>query len=237
MKPVHSYGLWLALLVLLTLSCQTVTGLVKGKATATPFRPAPTEAPLANPAPTEAPLTNPAPTEQPQAGPTAAPPAASGSQAPTLGTPDETKAALQAHPESVLEALANESYTGSELEQMNKTFAYTIDLPGDQPALWEFGWCAATSTILADNLKHISPRFFMNDLPVDISKFYALDSQTANPNTNQSVQCHSYAMVVTHWPQGQTKLETVVTFDAKLNDGMSDYQPGLQTFDYTVTRP
>jgi len=228
MKSFRSIGLWVTFLALLTLSCQAVTGLVAGKPTAAPLRPTSTEAPAAKPAPTE----------RPQARPTAAtPPPASGAEAPTLGTLDETKTAVEAHPDSVLEALANERYTSSDLAQMNKTFPFTIDLAGDNPALWEFGWCATTQAILADNLKHITPQFIMNDAPVDIGKFYAFDSQSTDSQTNQSIQCHTYAVVVTHWPQGESKLQTVVTFDAKLNDGMSDYEAGSQTFDYTVTRP
>ncbi len=226
MKPFRSFGLWLTLVVLLSLSCQAVTRLVEGQAAATPLPPASTEAPAANPAPTE----------RPQAGPTETPPPASSAQAPTLGSLDETKAALNANPNSVLEALANEHYTASDLAQMNKTFPFTIDLAGDNPALWEYGWCATTAAILADNLKHISPEFSMNGQLVDIGKFYAFDSQSTDSQTNQTIQCHSYAVVVTHWPQGESKLQTVVTFDAKLNDGMSDYEPGTQTFDYTVTR-
>jgi hypothetical protein len=227
MKPIRSFGLWLTLLVLLTLSCQAVTGLVKGNATATPLRPTSTEAPGANPTPTE----------RPQAGPTATPPPASNAGTPTLGTVAETKAALQASPDSVLEALANERYTASDLAQMNKTFPFTIDLTGDDPALWEFGWCATTTAILTDNLKHISPQFLMNSVPVDIGKFYAFDSQSTDSQSNATLQCHSYAVLVSHWPAGETLLQTRVTFDAKLNDGIGDYQPGAQTFDYTVTRP
>jgi hypothetical protein len=144
MKPVRSFGLWLTLFVLLTLGCQTVTRLVMGQATATPFSPVPTEAPVATSVPTETPQANLAPTESSQSGPTETPPAASNAQAPTLGTLDETKAAIQANPNNVLEALANESYTPNDLMQMNRTFPFTVDLTADQPVLWEFGWCATT---------------------------------------------------------------------------------------------
>ncbi len=226
MRPFRSFGLWLTLLVLLSLSCQTVTRLVEGQAAPTPLSPTPIEIPAANPTATE----------RPQARPTVTPPPASSAEAPTLGTLDETKAALQTDPNSVLEALASERYTASDLAQLNKTFPFTIDLAGDNPALWEYGWCATTAAILADNLKHITPEFSMNGQPVDIGKFYAFNSQSTDSQTNQTIQCHSYAVVVTHWPQGESKLETAVTFDAKLNDGMSDYEPGTQTFDYTVTR-
>ncbi len=226
MRPFRSFGLWLTLLVALSLSCQTVTRLVGGGAAPTAFSPTPIQVPAANPTATEA---SPALS-------TATPPPAAGAEAPTLGTIDETKAALQAHPNSVLEALASERYTASELAQMNQTFPFTIDLAGDTPALWEYGWCATTAAILADNLKHITPQFSMNGQPVDVGKFYAFDSQSADSQTNQTIQCHSLAVVVTHGPQGQSKLQTLVTFDAKVNDGMGDYEPGTQTFDYTVTR-
>jgi hypothetical protein len=225
MKPARTLGLWLTLAALLSLSCQAVTGLIMPRATAT--RPSPIDT-----------ATQPSPvaTEAPQLGPTATPPAGTSAQAATLGSLAETRAAIQANPNEVLEALAAEQYTSSDLAQMNKTFPFTIDLPGDQAVLWEYGWCATTTAILGDNLKHITSQFFMNSQPVAVSQFYAFDSQSTDAS-GQAVQCHSNAVVVTHWPQGQTQLKTIVTFDAQVNDGMSTYQPGSQTFDYNVTRP
>jgi hypothetical protein len=228
MKSARILGLGLTLLVLMTLSCQTVTGLAKGKATSTPFR-----------------LTLPQGTALPQAPSPAVPksrrtvtaPAAGGAEAPMLGTTAETKAALAAQPDNVLEALASERYTPEEMAQMNQAFPYTIDLAGDEPVLWTYGWGATTAATLKDNLKHIQPQFLMNGAPVDIGQFYAFDSQSTDSQTNTPLTCHSYAALVTHWPPGETQLETIVTFDAKINDGIGDYAPGAQTFDYTVTRP
>jgi hypothetical protein len=213
MKHRRALGLWLSLLVLLTLSCQTVTGLGKPKAA------------------------RPASTEAPQSGRTITPPPGSNANAPVLGTQAETKAALATQPQDTLEALAAENYPPDALAQMNKTFPFTIALPQDQPVLWQYGWCATTRAILEDNLKHLTPKFFMNTLPVDISRFYTFDSQSTDPQSNTTLQCHSYAVLVSHWPKGETRLQTIVTFDAQINDGIGDYQPGSQTFAYAVTRP
>jgi hypothetical protein len=220
MKPTRTLGLGLSLLVLLALSCQTVTGLVKGKAAATPSRP--------NPASTAVP---------PRPGRTITAPPSANAKVPNLGTLAETKAALAAQPTNVLEALASERYTAEELAQMNQTFPFTIKLGGDEPVLWEYGWCATTAAILKDNLQHITPQFSMNGAPVDMNQFYAFDSQSADSQTNTALQCHSYAVLVSHWPQGDTELQTLVTFNAKINDGLADYPSGTQTFVYTVTRP
>jgi hypothetical protein len=219
MKPTRTLGLGLSLLVLLALSCQTVTGLVTGKPTATSNRPKP--ASTAVPPPSRI---------------VTAPPSANG-QAPSLGTLAETKAALASQPNNVLEALASERYTPAEMAQMNQTFPFTIALGGDEPVLWEYGWCATTAAVLKANLQHVTPQFSMNGAPVGMDQFYAFDSQSTDSQTNTPLQCHSYAVLVSHWPAGETKLQTVVTFNAKINDGLGDYPPGTQTFEYTVTRP
>lgn len=130
-----------------------------------------------------------------------------------------------------LEQLAKESYTPEELSQMGKTFAYTVPLDKDQRLLWGWGWCANSKATLDENYQHIKLAFTANGQKVDLSQFAEI-SQAAGGQF-----CKSYYTVVYHWPSGDTKLQTVVTFDAKINDGTSDYAAGKQTFNYTVTLP
>ena len=229
MKNFRPLGILLSVLALQVVSCQTVMRLV-GPATPVPppvRAPASTATPRGS-APTSTPR-GPAPT----AGPATAVPS---SNTPTLGTLAESKQALADHPDSVLEALANEQYSSAQMEQMNRTFVYTIDLSAEQPVLWEYGWCATTQAILQQNLQNMSVAFALNDQPIPISQFYAYDSQSAG-TSNSTLECHSYVAMLSHWPQGATTLQTVVTFSTKINDGISDYAPGKQTFAYTVTKP
>ena len=131
-----------------------------------------------------------------------------------------------------LEALATETYTPTELSQMGKTFTYTIALDKDQRLLWGWGWCAGSNTILAENYKHIHLEFSVNGQKLDQARQFAEIPQSGNGQF-----CKSYYTVVYHWPSGEAKLQTVVTFDAKINDGTADYAAGKQTFDYTVSLP
>ena len=241
MRSMRRPGLCLAFLALLTLSCQAVTGLVAPQATVTPPREAaiaatPTPAGEAELAATSTPA-HAAPTEAPLASPTPVSSTHSEPPTPTLGTASETKSAIESSSANALEQLAAEAYTPEDFMQMDKTFQYTIDLTSDEPALWSYGWCATTSAILQDNLKHITPRFLMNDIPVAISRFYTFTSRTTDSQSGKTLQCQSYAMLVSHWPQGTTSLQTIATFDALVNDGLNDYPAGTQTFDYTVTLP
>ena len=231
----------LALLAASTLACQTVLNLAKPP---TPtFRPVPTLAPIPTLPPEEAP-TQPSGQGQPTL-PVAVPTELQG-VVPTqlqgfvagakLSTPDETKTALSGgNPPQTLETLATEQYTDSELQQMNHTFPYTIQLSGEQPVLWTWGWCATTQDILNQNLQHITVAFSMNGQPVPLDQFYVSDSQGTDAQGN-TLPCHSWATVASNWPP-VSALQTVVTFDAKINDGMNDYPAGNQTFVYAVTLP
>lgn len=240
MRLMRRPALCLAFLALLTLSCQAVTGLVAPEATAIP----PAE-PVVAPtltlgesamAPTLTPARA-APTEAPLASPTPVPSTSAELSTPTLGSVKDTQNAIQASSANLLERLAAEQYSAEDFLQMDKTFAYTIDLTTDEPALWSYGWCATTSAILQDNLKHITPQFLMDDIPVAISRFYAFDSQTTDSQSGKTLRCRSYAVLISHWPQGTTKLQTIATFDTLVNDGLNDYPAGTQTFDYTVSLP
>jgi len=130
-----------------------------------------------------------------------------------------------------LEELAKETYKPEELSQMGKTFTYTIPLDGEQRLLWGWGWCASSSAALDENYQHIKLDFTADGKKIDLAQFAEI------PQTGSGLFCKMYYTVVYHWPSGDTKLQTVVTFDAKINDGTADYPAGKQTFDYTVSLP
>jgi hypothetical protein len=244
MKHLRRISLMISIMALCALSCQTVTRMFT-LSSPTP-RPLPTRArpTQARPRPTATTPQGEAPTQPESQTPTqpggaVSTPATPGTGgAPTLSSPADTETALSGStPPQFLEELATEQYSPSQMQQMNHAFPYTIMLKGEQPVLWQWGWCATTQTILDQNLKQITAAFSMNGQPVDLSQFYAYDSQQTDPTTNTTLPCHSLATVVSNWPKGATALQTVVTFASKINDGMNDYAAGNQTFNYAVTRP
>jgi C-terminal processing protease CtpA/Prc len=128
-----------------------------------------------------------------------------------------------------LENKASENYSQADLAQMDRTFAFTINLTASEPLGWAWGWCATSQAILDDNFRHIQVNFKLNDKDVPLSAFITQDNQSGGN------YCRSYYAGVTDFPQGATKLITTITFDAPINDGMADYKAGRQIFEYTVT--
>lgn len=149
---------------------------------------------------------------------------------PVLGSPASTEKAARANTRS-LEQAAQERYSSSDLAEMGRTFTYTVNLDRDQRLLWGYGWCATSADILRQNFEHITVEFTLNDAAIEPARFAVIEDESGG------LACRSYYAVVFKWPSGETHLQTVVTFDAAINDGLDDYPPGQQTFDYTLTLP
>jgi hypothetical protein len=148
-----------------------------------------------------------------------------------LGSKATTNKAIRANTDS-LEARAQENYSADDLAQMDKTFPYTIALESKrQRLLWAWGWCTTSTAILNENYKHIKLEFSINGEAVDPASFFEFQQQGGG------LFCKSYYIAAYNWPSGETTLQTVVTFDATINDGQADYPAGKQTFVYTVTAP
>ena len=152
---------------------------------------------------------------------------------PTIGSPRETRVAIEGSAEipHILEQLAPEQYTSDELEKVGGTFTYTIVLTQSESLLWLFGWCATSRAVVNQNLQDIDFKFSVNGAAIDIQQFHAFDGQSGG------LPCHSYVALIYDWPSGDTTLQVIVTFLKTVNDGLSDYSPGTQTFVYKVTAP
>ncbi len=215
------WTLLVGILALPLLACSTVSSLLdRAQPTATP---------------------TPAPVAQPTSLPTeSSPPSASATPSiqqpfvveggPAVGTRRETGIALLRRT-SILEALAREQYTSDDLAEVGRTFTYTVALGGEDQLLWLFGWCATTTAKLEENLRDMQLDFAVNGTPVPLDQFEVMGGQSAD-----NLECRYYVATVYDWPEGTTTLQTMVTFLEKVNDGLSDYPPGTQTFVYAVMR-
>jgi C-terminal processing protease CtpA/Prc len=151
---------------------------------------------------------------------------------PVILTPAGTQSALQSGAE-FLDSLAAETYPEAELSQAGRTYTYTVSLDGDRRLIWYSGWCAIDEATLRSNFSHITLEFFANGAPVELRQFLRIEG----PNGDHF--CRFYLAVAFRWPRGQTVLETKVTFDAAINDGINaaDYPQGAHTYRYVVTLP
>jgi C-terminal processing protease CtpA/Prc len=145
---------------------------------------------------------------------------------PRIGSTSQADAALATA--NQLEQAARETYTTAELSQMDKTFTYTIPLAASEDLIWIYGWCSTTNEIMLDNWKHIQVKFMLNGGEVTLNKFAKFEGE------NGGQMCRFYYTVLKDWPAGQHSVQTVVTFDAPINDGTAGYAAGTQTFQYDV---
>jgi C-terminal processing protease CtpA/Prc len=150
-------------------------------------------------------------------------------KAPTVLTPDETKADLEAGKVVQLEEKARESYDDEARAVMDTTFPYTIVLSESEPLLWAWGWCAADDATLENNLAKIKVEFDLNGEPVAIEQL-----ATLSYSTDDNRSCFAYFAQVTDFVGGEHHLVTTVTLTSAVNDGEATYPAGQQVFDYAV---
>jgi len=128
-----------------------------------------------------------------------------------------------------LESLAEEQYTEEDYAKPG-TLTYTIKITDDKPTYFSYGWCATTEEILAQNFEHMRVKLYFNDEELGGDVIHNL-SFTSPSN----LLCFDYGVLMSEWPAGEYKLESVATFDEKLNDGIADYEAGDYAFVYNVT--
>jgi len=127
-----------------------------------------------------------------------------------------------------LQSLAREDYSAVDLAQMNRSFTYTIALNESQALLWGWGWCAGSQQILDDNFKHIDLSFNLDGRTMSVDEFAEF------PYESGGQTCRAYYGLLSDWPGGEHILKTLVTFNAAINDGQTDYPAGTQTFEFSV---
>ncbi|MBM4422999.1 MAG: hypothetical protein FJ030_06345 [Chloroflexi bacterium] len=149
---------------------------------------------------------------------------------PTVGALDELETALNSDT-AFLDSLSKEQYDSAELSQAGETYTHTIDLPEEQPLIWQTNWCTTTEDILNQNLERMGIEFVVNGQTLDPSHIAAFTTRGGD------LYCAYFMALVYDWPSGTTTLEIHVTFEEKINDGMADYPKGTHTYQYNVTLP
>lgn len=128
-----------------------------------------------------------------------------------------------------LQALAEEQYTDEDYAKPG-TLTYTVNITDDTPTYFNYGWCATTDEILAQNFEHIRVKLYFNgdELGEDVVHVITFTQP-------DGMRCGSFGTLLSNWPAGEYKLEAVAAFDEKINDGLADYEAGDYIFQYNVT--
>lgn len=145
--------------------------------------------------------------------------------APKLASAGEAEAALTGG-EKFLEDKAREKYETADYSKPG-TLTFTVPLVKSQNLIWAYAWCAKDVTTLKQNFEHIQLAFQLDG--VDVS------SQMTNYETESNgQQCRLVYTALSEWLGGEHHLTTTATFDARINDGMADYEPGDYIMEYGV---
>jgi hypothetical protein len=128
-----------------------------------------------------------------------------------------------------LQQLAKEEYTDEDYAEPG-TLTYTVTITDATPTYFNYGWCTTTEETLAQNFEHINIRLLFNDKALGEDVVHALTSTRPD-----GFVCLEFGVLMSDWSPGEYKLESIATFDEKINDGAADFEAGDYVFVYNVT--
>ncbi len=148
------------------------------------------------------------------------------SAVPVVSAKEEVLTSIQNGTARFMEEVSAEKYKNT--TTLGKTYPYTITLDESQPLLWGFGWCAVDEKTLADNLAAMKIEYKLGETVLDNTNLFT----TTYPSGD--LQCHLMSYQLTDWQAGENHLQTTITFNKKINDGVDSYPKGTFAYDYTV---
>ena len=128
-----------------------------------------------------------------------------------------------------IHALVEEKYTAADLAKPG-TLKFTAKITDDKPVYFNYSWCTTSEEILKQNFEHITVRLYFNDDELDTDVVHSVSYTRTN-----GLVCLDIGVLMSDWPAGHYKLESAVTFDEKINDGIDDYEAGDYIHQYNVT--
>ncbi len=151
------------------------------------------------------------------------PPAAA---APKLTVDSSAESALTSGTQ-FLEEFAKEQYQAADYSKPG-TLTYTINLARSRDLMWVYGWCATSTELLNQNLENMTLVFDLDGKEIPATEMAALDVESGGQ------QCKYIYGLLSDWPMGQHRLTITSTFNAQMNDGSADYEPGDYILEYIV---
>ncbi len=148
------------------------------------------------------------------------------SGAPKVAAVSEAEAALSSGV-PFLEDLARETYDATTFSKPG-TAVYSVTLGDTESVIWGYVWCAVDAETIAKNFENIQLKFTLDGKDVSQDSFNSLEIETGGQ------LCRLLYTSLSDWPVGEHHLSTTATFDAVINDGAIDYEPGDYVLDYTV---
>ena len=136
---------------------------------------------------------------------------------------------LNAQGAVALQSLTSEKYTEEEFAKPGD-LKFTAKVTNEKPVFFSYGWCAKDPTILQQNFGHIKVVLYFNNAKLGTDVVHDLSYKSTDGQS-----CAEFGVLMSEWPAGEYHLKAVATFDEKINDGFSDYDPGDYIYEYAVS--
>lgn len=157
---------------------------------------------------------------------------------PTIASPRDARVAIESMEAVDLRFLApeNDDYSTDDLNTVPGILRYTVQLRDEALTQVSYGWCTTTEELLDENMAAMVITFAVAGQEIAPEQILVARSQQPGFDGGAPMQCESYYLVLSDYPEGETVVEVSVDFTEKVYDGMGDYGPGVQEMIYTVTR-
>lgn len=128
-----------------------------------------------------------------------------------------------------LQASAPEQYTEADFA-VPGTLTFTPVVTNEKPVYFSYGWCAVDEQTLQQNFENIAVSLYFDGDKLGSDVVHTLSFQRTD-----GLVCLDFGVLLSNWLPGKYELKAVVTFDAKINDGLADYDAGDYILVYNVT--
>jgi len=142
----------------------------------------------------------------------------------------DTKALRDSDEWITFHGLASSQHTDAEINTYwDNNDWIPVTLNESKPVGESFGWCATTTEILNDNLKHITIFFEIDDSPVPEENIASIYS-----TADDGWKCVFKAFAISKWKAGEYRLAYGLIVNQAINDGGYDYDPGYGSNNYIL---
>ncbi len=150
-------------------------------------------------------------------------------QSPVLASAQDAASAVELQNTEYLEMRSSVSPFMPEINQPGDIYIYEIHVVISMELLWEYGWCATTENVLAQNFEQMKVEFRLNGAIVGQEHIAVEEYQREDGG-----YCRTFTALITDWPAGVHQLESRVTFVRPTDDGWNLYPAGTHTFKFFV---
>ena len=135
---------------------------------------------------------------------------------------------LKTFPELALEEYSTESWN-----KLNVRLTFTVNSQPDVPIIWNWGWCAISDEILAQNMTQIDVVFNADGYEIPRNQLASRTSEHTD-TTLKGWKCQDTLTVLHDWKPGTYKLKETINFSSSINDGKDTFEAGYMIREYTV---